>query len=148
MLSSLFGDHKDMIFVHNMGRNCSYCTMWADGFNGIFSHILKRAAFILVSPDPADVQAEFAQSRGWKFPMYSAAGTELVKELGFQSESGDYWPGASVLHRNEDGSLVRVNKTFFGPGDFFCSVWHFFDMIPGQDDEKAEKKDKKKKKVK
>ncbi|HEY4822831.1 MAG TPA: hypothetical protein VIH83_04000 [Candidatus Bathyarchaeia archaeon] len=33
-LSTLFGKKDDLILVHNMGRSCPYCTMWADGFNG------------------------------------------------------------------------------------------------------------------
>ena len=35
-LSELFGDKNDLIVVHNMGKSCPYCTLWADGFNGVF----------------------------------------------------------------------------------------------------------------
>src|SRR5437660_1814645 len=35
-LASLFGEHEDMIVIHNMGVWCAYCTLWADGFNGFF----------------------------------------------------------------------------------------------------------------
>ena len=34
-LSELFGQHEDLILIHNMGVSCSYCTLWADGYNGI-----------------------------------------------------------------------------------------------------------------
>src|SRR5690349_290747 len=34
-LSSLFAGKKDLIVIHNMGKGCRYCTLWADGFNGI-----------------------------------------------------------------------------------------------------------------
>lgn len=44
-LSALFGSHKDLIVVHNMGRRCPYCTMWADGYNGLRPHLENRAAF-------------------------------------------------------------------------------------------------------
>jgi len=40
-LSSLFGSNKDLILIHNMGRQCSYCTMWADGFNGVLDHMYR-----------------------------------------------------------------------------------------------------------
>ncbi len=36
-LSQLFGDKEDLIVIHNMGTDCSYCTMWADGFNRAIS---------------------------------------------------------------------------------------------------------------
>src|SRR5205085_5041732 len=48
-LSQMFGDKNDLIVIHNMGRSCSYCSMWADGFNGDYKYIEKKAAFALVS---------------------------------------------------------------------------------------------------
>src|SRR4051812_6860342 len=58
-LSSLFGDKSSLILVHNMGRNCSFCTMWADGFTGLLPHLESRAAFVLTSPDKPEAQKEF-----------------------------------------------------------------------------------------
>jgi len=34
-LSSLLADKKLLLVIHNMGQACRYCTLWADGFNGI-----------------------------------------------------------------------------------------------------------------
>jgi len=129
-ISELFGDKQDLVLIHNMGKSCSYCTMWADGFNGIFPHIEKRAAFVLVSPDAPEVQRDFADSRGWKFKMYSGKDSPFIRDMGYQTNKGDYWPGASAFRKDEDGKITRVSKTVFGPGDYFCSVWHFFDMLP------------------
>jgi predicted dithiol-disulfide oxidoreductase (DUF899 family) len=39
-LSDMFGPHHDLILVHNMGKACPYCTLWADGFTG---HIWRTA---------------------------------------------------------------------------------------------------------
>ena len=63
-LSSLFGKNQDLILVHNMGTRCPYCTMWADGFNGVIDHLQDRTSFVVVSPDSPEVQKEFASSRG------------------------------------------------------------------------------------
>jgi predicted dithiol-disulfide oxidoreductase (DUF899 family) len=131
--SELFGDKEDLILIHNMGRQCKYCTMWADGFNGIFSHIQNRAGFALVSPDSHEVQREFADSRGWKFPMFSGADSTFIKDMGYVTDKGEYWPGASAFHKDENGNIKRISKTYFGPGDYFCSVWHFFDMLPAEE---------------
>ena len=38
-LSELFGRKEDLIVVHNMGKSCVYCTMWADGLNGLLPHL-------------------------------------------------------------------------------------------------------------
>jgi predicted dithiol-disulfide oxidoreductase (DUF899 family) len=70
-LSALFGDKADLIVIHNMGASCPYCTLWADGYNGIYHHLSSRAAFVISSPDRPDVQKEFATGRGWRFPMVS-----------------------------------------------------------------------------
>lgn len=132
-LSGLFGDKDRLIAVHNMGKSCPYCTIWADGFNPVFRHIEKHSAFAVVSPDPPDVQREFAESRGWLFPMASAAENSFFKDMGFADEKGSPWPGVSVFSKTADGQILRHAKGFFGPGDRFCSVFNFLDMLPGYD---------------
>ena len=133
-LSSLFGDKDDLIVVHNMGRGCAYCTMWADGFNGVVAHLEDRAAFVVISPDEPEVQAEFAESRGWRFRMASAAGSDFTRDLGFEPEPGSYMPGFSVFHRQPDGTIVRTGRDFFGPGDDYCAPWRMFDLLNGGDE--------------
>lgn len=135
-LSAMFGDKKELIVIHNMGRSCGYCTMWADGFNGSYKHIERKAAFALVSPDAPDIQKAFAEDRGWGFKMYSGAGTSFIKDMGYVTDAGLYWPGASVFLKDDNGKITRESKTFFGPGDNFCSVWHFYDMLPQSGKEK------------
>lgn len=132
-LSELFGDKDEMILVHNMGRSCIYCTLWADGLNGLADHLMDRAAFVLTSPDAPDVMKEFAQGRGWRFPVASIEGCTLAHDLGFYKaddpDHSGYWPGASALRKTKDG-IVRTGWTFFGPGDDFCAVWPLFDLLP------------------
>jgi predicted dithiol-disulfide oxidoreductase (DUF899 family) len=129
-LSSLFGDQSSLILVHNMGRNCSYCTMWADGFNGLLPHLESRAAFALTSSDKPEAQKEFVQSRGWNFPVYSTAGTSFIADMGFDDEKEGLMPGVSVFTKETNGKMYRVSRAEFGPGDNFCAVWHFFDLLP------------------
>src|SRR5438067_10142794 len=62
-LSELFGEKSDLIVIHNMGARCVYCTLWADGFNGMTKHLEDRAAFWVISPDESDAQKKFASSR-------------------------------------------------------------------------------------
>jgi predicted dithiol-disulfide oxidoreductase (DUF899 family) len=54
-LSELFGDKPDLIVIHNMGSACPNCTLWADGFNGVYDHLRNRAAFAVSTPDPPDL---------------------------------------------------------------------------------------------
>jgi predicted dithiol-disulfide oxidoreductase (DUF899 family) len=129
-LSSLFGDQNRLILIHNMGRNCSYCSMWADGFTGLLPHLNSRAAFALTSPDKPEAQKEFVQSRGWNFPVYSTAGTSFTADMGFDDEKEGLMPGISVFTKETDGKIYRVSRAEIGPGDNFCAVWHFFDLLP------------------
>jgi predicted dithiol-disulfide oxidoreductase (DUF899 family) len=127
-LSDLFGDKSDLFVIHNMGRSCPYCTLWADGFNGAYEHLSNRAAFVVSSPDAPEQQRQFATSRNWKFPMVSHAGTTFAEDMGYRGEDG-WMPGVSVFRR-ENGRILRVSDSPFSPGDDFCNVWHFFDLIP------------------
>jgi peroxiredoxin len=70
-LSALFGDKPDLFVIHNMGKSCPACTMWADGYNGVLAHLESRAAFVVTTPDDPQTQQEFAASRGWRFRMVS-----------------------------------------------------------------------------
>lgn len=128
-LSQLFGDKDELFVVHNMGRSCTYCTLWADGVNGVYDHLADRAAFVVLSPDTPAAQRKFAESRGWRFPMLSHRGTPFAEDMGYGSESGGWMPGISVFKR-EGTKILRVSDTGFHPGDDFASIWHFFDLLP------------------
>lgn len=127
-LSDLFGDKDTLFVIHNMGASCPYCTLWADGFNGVFDHLRSRAAFVVSSPDAPEQQQAFAAGRGWRFPMVSAQGTTFPQDMGYWR--GDHaMPGVSVFKRT-GARIVRVSDTSFSPGDDFCGVWHFLELIP------------------
>ena len=128
-LSSLFGDAQDLIVIHNMGLSCPYCTLWADGFNGVYQHLQDRAALALVSPDPPEQVKQFAEGRNWRFTVLSNNGGPFTSAMGFEDDQGNPHPGMSTFHRDSSGSISRVSQAPFGPGDEFCSVWHMFDML-------------------
>lgn len=131
-LSELFGDHDDLFVIHNMGAGCVYCTLWADGFNGVIDHLESRAAFVVSSPDAPDAQREFAEGRGWRFRMVSHGETTFADDMGYFTAAGDYpgyHPGVSVFRKDGD-RVLRVSDTSFGPDDDFCAVWHLFNLLP------------------
>jgi predicted dithiol-disulfide oxidoreductase (DUF899 family) len=128
-LSGLFGGKRDLIVIHNMGVSCPYCTLWADGYNGIFDYLAERAAFVISSPDPPDVQRRFTEGRGWRFLMVSHLGTSFAADMGYRSERGSWLPGISVF-RMEGGRILRVSDAPSDIGDDFCALWHLFDLLP------------------
>jgi len=128
-LSRLFGKHLDLMLVHNMGSSCPNCTLWADGYNGLHQHVMTRTGFVVSSPDAPAIQRRFAESRGWVFPMVSHIGTSFAEDMGYRSPRG-WLPGISVFRRDGD-KILRVSDAPWSPGDDFCTLWHFFDLLPG-----------------
>lgn len=128
-LSEMFGDNDELLLIHNMGRSCPYCTLWADGFNGILHHLENRASFVVISPDPPRIQKEFADSRGWRFNMYSCDQNTFSEDLKFKGDDG-YYPGFSTFRKDDNGDIFRTGFRYFGPGDDFCPAWHLFDILP------------------
>jgi predicted dithiol-disulfide oxidoreductase (DUF899 family) len=131
-LADLFGEKPDLFVIHNMGKSCPYCTLWADGFNGVLHHLENRAAFAVTSPDDPLTQRDFAQSRSWRFRMASQKNTSFAADMGYRTEKG-YQPGVSVFTKTAAG-IHRVSDTAMGPDDDFCTVWHFFDLLPSGPD--------------
>jgi hypothetical protein len=60
--------------------------------------------------------------------MVSIAGTTFAQDMGYWQDDRPL-PGVSVLKRS-DGRILRVADTSFSPGDDFCAVWHFLDLLP------------------
>jgi predicted dithiol-disulfide oxidoreductase (DUF899 family) len=137
-LSGLFNGREQLILIHNMGFACPYCTMWADGFIGLWRYMNKRAAFVLISNDRPDQQLAGAERRGWTFPMASALGTSMFADMGFTGpqESGGpgWWPGVSTLYKDTDGGIKRHAYAYFGPGDLYNPAWHIFELLRHNDE--------------
>ena len=137
-LSELFAGKRDLIVIHNMGTGCPACTMWADGFNGVYEHLASRAAFVLVSPNPVETQKAFAASRGWRFPMVSYEGSRFAEDMGYRhrgdesdEKTGGWNPGVSAFRKDEQGRIWRLSDAEFGDDwDVYCVVWHLFDLFP------------------
>lgn len=130
-LSELFGEYQELIVIHNMGTTCPYCTMWGDGFSAIYPQLEGKVAFVVSSPDVPAKQQEFAEERGWIFPMVSTAneGNPFRKDCGFQTEEFVY-PGLSVFLKQADGRMIHHSSRIFGPGDNFGVLWHLLDLLP------------------
>jgi predicted dithiol-disulfide oxidoreductase (DUF899 family) len=131
-LADLFGEKDDLIVIHNMGKGCVYCTLWADEINGVREHLANRASLVVINPNTPEVQKEFAASRGWQFKMLSDKDMDFTFDMGFAMEKdGKRYaqPGFSTFHRDALGTITRIGYDEFGPGDQYSSVWHFFDLL-------------------
>ncbi|PCJ11305.1 MAG: hypothetical protein COB04_19315 [Gammaproteobacteria bacterium] len=120
-LLDLFGDNDTLLVIHNMGQGCRYCTLWADGFNGLLPHLESIMGVVLVSKDAPDLQRQFANSRDWRFHLVSHAGGDYIVEQSVQEGQGNV-PGA-VIYQREGDRITRKHASSFGPGDQYCAMW-------------------------
>lgn len=120
-LTDLFGDQDRLLMIHNMGQGCRYCTLWADGLNGLLPHLESAMAVALASKDSPETQRRFAASRGWRFRLVSHGGGDYIREQTvLEGESN--MPGAVVYERQGEG-ILRRNACIFGGGDSYCAMW-------------------------
>ncbi|NKB51786.1 MAG: DUF899 domain-containing protein [Rhizobiaceae bacterium] len=125
-LSDLFAGRDRLLMIHNMGQGCRYCTLWADGINGILNHLEDAMSVVLVSKDPPETQRRMALNRDWRFHMVSHGGGAYMSE---QCAVGDHanYPGAAV-YQLKGGKIVRRAGAPFGPGDLYSPMWHFLSL--------------------
>ncbi|MDZ4847513.1 MAG: DUF899 family protein [Chitinophagales bacterium] len=129
LLSSLFGDKEELLLIFNMGKSCRWCTLWADGFNGLSNPLASRAGFALVSPDKPEVAKEFSESRNWKFHVLSDFKNTLRKDLGLRDEKS-ITPAAATFSKDENGKIWFRSSAVFGPGDNYCVQYDLMDLLP------------------
>ena len=60
--------------------------------------------------------------------MVSYRDTGFARDMGYRSDDG-WLPGVSVF-RKRGQKIYRVSDTSFQPGDDFCAIWHFFELLP------------------
>lgn len=126
-LSSLFGGHDRLVLVHNMGRQCPYCTIWADGFSDSYHRIAQKLAFAVTSKEGIGEQAQNIRERSWQFPMVSSRNNSFLEDLGFL-DGDTVYPGLASFSKNEEGQVFFHGKRVFGSGDQFGMLWHLFDL--------------------
>lgn len=125
-LLSLFGEQDTLFAIHNMGQGCRYCTIWADGISPFLPHLETAGAVVLLSKDDPQTQRRFSNSRGWRFRTASHGGGRYIQE---QSVCGDEknYPGV-VCYVRKGNEIFKKNSAVFGPGDLYCSHWHFLSL--------------------
>ena len=131
-LLDLFGSRDTLLAIHNMGQGCRYCTLWADGFNGLLPHLESALSVALLSKDPPETQRRFANARGWRFQLASHGGGDYIREQSVMA-GDDNFPGAVVYQRQGD-TILRKNACVFGPGDIYCAMWTLLGLA-GLDEE-------------
>lgn len=126
-LSSLFNDGETLIMVHNMGRQCPYCTTWADGFSDSYYRIAEKVPFIVTSKENYKKQRDNIKERNWKFKMVSSENNSFLEDLHFR-DGNIQNPGLMLLTKDKEGKIFKGTMYIFGPGDDFGMLWHILNL--------------------
>ena len=129
LLSELFRNKDELIIVFYMGIHCKYCTLWGDNYNGIANPLNDRAVFIVISNEAPEEQQKIKRDRKWVFDMYSRKTNSFAEDLGFTGENENPLPGVASFSK-KDGKIFLHYRSYFGPGDNYCNMWDFVNILP------------------
>ena len=62
--------------------------------------------------------------------MISSQNMDFYNEFGFFDGKEGALPGAIALIKNKENNIFQYSKIFYGPGNNFCSMWDFNDLLP------------------
>ena len=161
-LADLFGKRSQLFIYHFMlgpdwKEGCPSCSMLADHFDGMATHLANRdVTLAVVSRAPFGQIHAFQKRMGWRFQWYSSYASDFNPDFQAsfnpatdQSPAGEVYynytmqtfpaeerPGASVFYKDSDGSLYHTYSTYGRGLDILLGVYNFLDMVPkGRDEE-------------
>jgi predicted dithiol-disulfide oxidoreductase (DUF899 family) len=142
----LFGEHDalllyTMMFGPDWDAACPSCTTLVDGFDASYYPVSQRCAMAVVAAARAEQCREWAQSRGWTIPLYSAAKSSYILDYFAVEGAGDpalvsmmnvfkkthegvfhTWGSELVGHPKDNGHPCHV--------DMVWPYWNLLDMTP------------------
>jgi predicted dithiol-disulfide oxidoreductase (DUF899 family) len=154
-LPELFGPHSQLIVYHFMfgpdwQQGCKSCSFWADGFDGIITHLNQRdVAMVCVSAAPLEKLMAFRQCMGWRFEWVSSTGTAFNNDFGVAGNRGETLvynyeraiadagelPGLSVFVKNGTGDVFHTYSCYARGLDGLNPAYQLLDLAPKGRDE-------------
>ena len=164
-LADLFAGRSQLLVYHFMfgpdwDEGCPSCSFWADGFNGIQSHLAHRdTSFVVVSRGPLDKLMNYQGRMGWSFPWVSSGPSDFnrdfhvsfepstiadgeeynfvpIAEEGYEvGEQSDERPGLSAFAMEEDGRIFHTYSCYARGLEMFNGAYSLLDLTPKGRDE-------------
>lgn len=160
-LADLFGGKSQLILYHFMfgpewAEGCPSCSLLADHFDGSIPHLATRdVRLVAVSRAPLAKIEAFKKRMGWRFHWVSSHGSDFnfdyrvsftpqeiassepnynYGSMKFPSDEG---PGASVFHKDADGTVFHTYSAFGRGLDIMIGAYNWLDIAPKGRDEDA-----------
>ncbi len=158
-LADLFDGRRQLVVYHFMfapgaTAGCPHCSLRADGFDGIQTHLHHRdVTMVCVSRAPAEALEAYKQRMGWHFPWYSSGRNDFnrdyfvyftpeelaAKKAYFNYASQNPGPadreGHSVFFKGDDGTVYHTYSCYDRGNDMLNVHYHYLDMVPMGRDE-------------
>jgi predicted dithiol-disulfide oxidoreductase (DUF899 family) len=157
-LSDLFAGCRQLVVYHFMfapgaKEGCAHCSFWAESFDSLAAHLGHRdTTFVAISRAPLASLEAFKQRMGWRFKWVSSDESDFNYDLGVSfrpearkngtavynyraGETGADREGASVLYKDEDGTIYHTYSTYARGIDLLNTTYNFLDLTPKGRDE-------------
>jgi predicted dithiol-disulfide oxidoreductase (DUF899 family) len=158
-LADLFQGRSQLLVYHFMfpgswEAGCRHCSFWADGYDGIVTHLAARdVTLVTVSKAPLAKLVRFKRRMGWSFPWVSSAGSEFNRDFGVSfteeeiaSQEPVYnfatqpfgieeAPGVSVFSTDAQGDAFHTYSCYSRGLDILNPAYNLLDLVPKGRDE-------------
>ena len=142
------------MFAPTWEAGCKHCSFWADGYDGMVSHLGARdVSLVAVSKAPLAKLVAFKRRMGWSFPWVSSSGSDfnrdffvsftqeeiasgkLVYNFATQPFAIEEAPGVSVFSRAPDGTVCHTYSCYSRGLDILNPAYNLLDLVPKGRDE-------------
>ena len=158
-LAGLFGKNSQLVVYHFMfgpdwQEGCPSCSLLADHFDGLVTHLAQRdVAFVVVSRAPLPQIEAFERRMGWHFKWVSSLGSDFnfdyhVSATPEEKAKGvanynyevtefpsDERPGTSVFYKEPAGGIFHTYSCYGRGLDILIGAYNFLDLVPKGRDE-------------
>jgi predicted dithiol-disulfide oxidoreductase (DUF899 family) len=158
-LGEVFGKCSQLLVYHFMyptewDAGCKSCSYWADGYDGIQSHLGARdVRLVAISKAPIAKLVAFRKRMGWSFPWLSSAKNDFNRDFGVsftqeelttkakiynfgtQPFGVEEAPGVSVFAKDADGGIFHTYSCYSRGLDTLNAAYQLLDLVPKGRDE-------------
>jgi predicted dithiol-disulfide oxidoreductase (DUF899 family) len=158
-LPDLFAGRSQLVVYHFMFHpddkaGCPHCSLRADGFNGIITHLNQRdVTMVVVSRGPYDKLVEFQKRMGWNFKWVSSGGSDFnfdfqasftpeemeakraMYNFTIRDPKAREREGHSIFYKDESGAVFHTYSCYDRGNDKLNIHYHYLDLVPKGRDE-------------
>ena len=158
-LADLFDGKSQLIVYHfmfhpNSQAGCPHCSLRADGFNGIGTHLNQRDVnLVVVSRGPSAKLEEYKKRMGWSFKWVSSGNSdfnydycvsftpeEAAEKRAFynyklQDPKASEREGHSIFYKDQSGKVFHTYSCYDRGNDKLNIHYAYLDLVPKGRDE-------------